>query len=80
MNRPAPYNPDQWTRKQYRDPDQIGWHSGPWCIYAETDDGPCVLSSGPPHWYGPEAHESVSLAIERAKEVEALWDVAKSMP
>jgi len=65
-----------WTRTQYKSPAMVGWHSGAWCIYAETDDGPCVVSSGPPHWYGPEHHQNVTAACEKAEEIERIWSKA----
>lgn len=59
-----------WQRTKFTKPRQIGWHSGPWSIYSKTDDGPCVLSSGGPLFFGPEHHLSVTLACERAEEIE----------
>jgi hypothetical protein len=59
-----------WTRQEFNGPAQVGWHSGHWSIYAATDDGPCVLSSGAPMNFGPEHYVSVGGAFSRAEEIE----------
>jgi len=57
-----------WVRTVFEKPDQIGWHRDAWSIYASTDDGPCVLSSGVPLFYGPEHFPNVKMAQDRADE------------
>lgn len=59
-----------WQHTVFKNPDQIGWHSGAWSIYSKTHDGPCVLSSGGPRFFGPEHHQSVMIAMERAEEID----------
>lgn len=67
-----------WKTRRYKQPDQIGHHSGTYAIWQDPKTLACVASSGAPYFFGPvhaadlEAAQAAANADHAARVIAAL--------